>query len=421
MKPRANGTRYVLIHPLLIFISVWLLCFLLYAMHLSKLLVFTTAEVGSVVCWIIAPFIVGYFIVHIFYAVSPTSKHHIKAISNDEYLKRVEDKLDWWFRCWLVLSVIEIAFSGGFPLEWLIIGGSKNRTEFGLPIIHVFMVTLLSVLALTKFGLYLLHGDKRRLYIPFFQIIWSVVVISRSMMIVALVQSIVLLICIKGVTIKMVRWLSVVSLVTIVVFGTVGDLRQGDDSYFRDLAMPSANYPDWLPSGVLWAYIYVTTPVGNLVNTSNLSKPSYNIRFPNTIYTMFPTFIRIALYGKDPGLGMGGDLVYGPFNVSTAYVGPFMDYGYIGITCFSLLIGIISSYFWRKRRQFKYQLLYSVMVQCLALSIFWNFLFDTSFLGQFIWIFLLFRQKTFRVFPARAVSPVPCPQKSLPIEAGDLS
>jgi len=276
-----------------------------------------------------------------------------------------------------------------------------------LPIIHVFMVTLLSVLALTKFGLYLLRGDRRRLFIPFFQILWSVVVISRDMMIVALLQSIALLIFLKGVNIKMVRWLLIVSVATIVLFGYVGDLRQGDDSYFRDLALPSANYPEWLPSGVLWAYIYITTPVGNLVNTSNLSKPSYNILFPNTIHNMFPGAIRNALYGKDSGLGMGGDLVYGPFNVSTAYVGPFMDYGYVGIICFSLLIGIISSYFWRKRRQFKYKLLYSITVQCLALSIFWNFLFDTSFLGQLVWIYILFRQRPFGVLPGKEALPAP--------------
>lgn len=407
MKIRGDESKYTLIHPLLLFISVWLLCFLLYAMHLSRLLVFTTGEVASMASWIIAPFTAGYFIVHLFYAVSPTSKHPTTANNNEDYLKWIENKLDWWFRCWIILSIIEIAFSGGVPLEWLLTGSSKDRNDFGLPIVHVFVVTLLSVLALAKFGLYLLRGDRRRLYIPALQILWSFVVISRGMMIVTLVQSIVLFICIKGITIKKVRWFAAVSIVTIVLFGYVGDLRQGDDSYFRTLALPSASYPDWLPSGTLWAYIYITTPIGNLINTSHISKPSYNILFPNTIYHMFPEVIRDALYGKDTGLGLGGDLVYGPFNVSTAYVGPFMDYGYAGIACFSLLIGIISSYFWRKRRIFKYQLLYSIMVQCLALSIFWNFLFDTSFLGQLIWIYLLFSKWAFRAFPRRMVLHAP--------------
>ena len=392
--------KHVLIHPLTLFISVWLLCFMLYAMHLSGMLVFHTGEVGRMVWWIVAPFVAANLIYNAFYTVCPKrpARNWDKDVDDEGYLKKVERSLNRWFACWIFLSAIEIVFSGGLPLLWLIAGSTKEYVDFGLPFIHVFISSLLSVLSLSKLGLFLLRGDWRRLLIPIFQILWSVVIISRGVMVIALVQGVVLLFCLKRTSLKAIFRTLAMFVVAILLFGYVGDYRSGD--LFRNMAQPTASYPSWLPSGALWIYVYFTTPLGNLVNTSNVTQPSYDIRFPNTTYFLFPTPIRKAIYGEESNLGNGGDLVNEVFNVSSAYVGPFKDYGYPGVACFSILIGTLSAYFWRKRRRFRDQLLYAIIAQCIVLTIFSNYLFYNPFLGQFFWVYLIFSQKKFRIFPS---------------------
>ena len=49
-----------------------------------------------------------------------------------------------------------------------------------------------------------------------------------------------------------------------------------------------------------------------------------------------------------PILAVGRVPIQENLKVSSAYIDPFNDYGYTGIACFSLLISILSAYFWRR-------------------------------------------------------------------------
>lgn len=399
MKMPRNYSKF-LIHPLTVFVSVWLLCFLLYAMHLSDLLIVETSQVEVVVEWIILPFVITIVAVELFYLASPKLRPRFERVDvhDNLYLRQVERRLDRWFWYWLVLTAIEIIFSGGIPILWLVTGSSKTYVDFGLPVIHVVAGSLLTVISLAKFGLYLLRGNWRRLFIPIFQLAWGVVVVSRGEVVTVLIQLAVLWFCLKRVTFKIISRITVISILVIFLFGYIGDSRSAGSQTFRDLARPTANYPDWLPSGVLWFYIYITSPLDNLVYTAQGTKPSYSILFPKTTYFLFPTVIRNAIYGKDPSIEQEGDLVESSLNVSSAYIGPFVDYGYTGIGCFSVLMGLVTGYLWKKRRTLRDDLMYCIFAQCLALSIFWNYLLYFPFLVQIFWIYLLFSQRRFRLF-----------------------
>jgi hypothetical protein len=193
-----------------------------------------------------------------------------------------------------------------------------------------------------------------------------------------------------------IRWRTVLKTVgvgaaVICIFGFVGDFRSGAEE-FRQLAQPSAEYPSWFPSGVLWIYIYLTTSIGNLVNTVTVATPLRNPFFPNTMALLFPSVIRNALYGPEGATGaLSGELVTDAFNVSTAYVGPYQDFGLMGIVLFSVLLATTALYFWR-RAGTKGALMYSVIGQCLVLSIFFNHLFYLPVISQVGWIMLFFRR-----------------------------
>lgn len=384
----------LLLHPLVLFLSVWVLSFLLYAMHLSDLLTFSTTQVFHVFEWIVVPYVVAILLFEVFCALAPKQAvgAKLQSIHDVDYLVWVESRLFRWFTCWCALTLVEVFFSGGLPILWLIQGSSRNYVTFGLPVLHVFLNSLLAVLALSEFGMYILLGDKRRLLIPCWLIFWSIVVVSRGFVMVSLLQWGVLWLFLKGARIQTVFRAVIFIITVIVIFGYIGDWRTGGDA-FQALAQPSRNYPDWLPSGFLWFYIYLTTPLGNLVNTSLLATPLNSSLFPNTVYFLFPTIIRNLIYGKDAALQMDGELVTDNFNVSTAYTGPFHDYGYFGVVVFSTILAIIAAYYWRKRQTFRDGLIYTLVAQCLMFSIFTNFLFYNPFLGQVFWIYFLFRNR----------------------------
>lgn len=180
------------------------------------------------------------------------------------------------------------------------------------------------------------------------------------------------------------------------MFGYMGDIRSGS-SAFRAVARPTSSYPDWLPSGVLWFYIYITSPLANLVNTSLSTRPTGDLFFSHTVLFMFPTPLRNAIYGGQfsEDQQSAGDLITANLTVSSAYVGPYLDNGFVGIGCYSALLGILSAYCWKKRKSFRNELRYAIIGQCLLFSIFWNFLFYNPLLGQVFWIYIIFTKRKF--------------------------
>ena len=192
---------------------------------------------------------------------------------------------------------------------------------------------------------------------------------------------------IRGITWKTIAKGLTSLLAVILVFGYIGDMRTGSEA-FRQLAEPSSNYPDWLPSGALWVYIYVTTPINNLVNTAKTVTPANNLLFPNATSLLFPSILRNVVYGQTGAVdAASGDLVVDAFTVSTAYVGPLRDYGMFGVACFSILMGAISVHYWRDR-SLRGSLTYAVLGQCLVLSVFFNHLFYLPVITQIPWLYL---------------------------------
>jgi oligosaccharide repeat unit polymerase len=302
--------------------------------------------------------------------------------------KLLEQRLKVWFRAWLVISLIEIAVSGGLPLVWLVANSSKTYVDFGIQSLHGLVNSLLYSIALCHFALYLIKGQRRHLRIPVFAIVWSVLLITRALMLVALLEF-----AIAYLRLKRVRPATLIRIMFgtaffILVFGFVGDLRSGSEA-FRWVAQPTSEYPEWLPSGVLWVYIYVTTPINNLIYTMHSFRPVNSLLFPNSAATLFPTVIRTIIYGSQVGQASSGNLVDESFNISTAYVGPFQDYGLVGVVLFSVAIALICQYFWF-RDNLRDVLIFCVLTQCLLISLFFNNFFALPVITQIVWLYYFF-------------------------------
>lgn len=374
----------------------WLVVTFLYSLHLSSLLLFSTSEAISLTLLIVAPILIVSLLFHVAYSGSAQRKARTVVV-DDVPIVRLEITVRNCLRLWVGLALIETIISGGVPLVWLLTGNGKSNFDYGISSVHGMVNALLLALGVTSFALYLYTGKRRHLALPVFALLWSLVLVSRGTLIVLVAECVVIYL-----RLRRVRWtifvrIAGLALVLLLVFGYIGDFRSGAEA-FRDLARPTPDFPEWAPSGLLWAYIYITTPVNNLLYTMHTIHPTYNPLLPNTAATLFPTIFRNILYGKQGALdAISGGLVVEALNVSTAYVGPFQDMGRIGIVGFSTLSAALCEMFWR-RDGFRNILYFAVFAQALMLSLFYNLLFSLPILGQLVWFYYF----TYKATPKKA-------------------
>ena len=404
----------ILLHPLVAFSIVWLGVVFLYSLHLSKLLLYSTQEVIRIVLVIWVPFAAVTPASEHFQGVSSIflcgSSHHKLATPDFEALER---KLVVWFRIWMVVSFFEIIASGGVPLLWLIQHSSKTYLDFGISSLHGLVNSLLLSIGLCRFILFFLTGSRRHLLVPTFVLGWSILVVTRNMCysVMKLIEFAILLFRLRPVKKKTIARLAVGLVGLILLFGAIGDYRTGSSDLIRVWAQPTDEYPDWLPSGVLWAYIYISTPINNLVHTSQVVQPTNNLSFPSTVATVFPSIIRVLIYGDQLGEAESGELVASTFNVSTAYIGPVQDYGLVGITLFSMVIAAFCQLFWA-RTSLKGILVYSVLMQCLILTLFFDHFLYLPVIAQVAWIYYFFRCPAHNPYGLRAFFAMPFQNKA---------
>ena len=372
----------VLVHPLFLYSFVWFFVLILYSLKGSELLLFDVASVTEVVLlYIILPFYVFYALTKLFFFLAIGQKRQSERVLDVETFKFYLVKSYPFFKVllvsWLVLSILEIYLSGGLPFIWLLTGISKTYFDFGIPSLHGLLNSLVLALWLYYFIFYLFTKKKLFLFFVLFFFLWGVLIISRQLIIVGMLQSIVAFLLIRKISLKSVISIFLLFLAFVVLFGVVGDFRSGADS-FRMLAQPRGEYFSELPSGFLWVYIYVTTPLNNLVNSIMFAVPDWTF-FENTISLLLPSVIRNFFFTGD----QSGQLVTEAFNVSTAFVNPYLDLGIIGMVAYAGLHGILSAVLWKKLVM--RPLYYSVMGGILILTIFFNHLMYLPVLFQFVW------------------------------------
>ncbi|MBB5057279.1 oligosaccharide repeat unit polymerase [Granulicella aggregans] len=392
-----------MLHPVAIFSAVWLGVVSLYSLHLSKLLLYTTYETSRVVLWIWAPFAlaaIAYLPVRKVLSARYPLRHSIQPI----HLSSLDRQLVVAFRIWMTISVVEIIFSGGIPIVWLMIGSTKTYVNFGIPSLHGFVNSLILSISLCRFALFLITSDRRHLRVPAFILLWSMLVVTRNLMLVSLIQFLILFVRIRPIRKKTVINVCASLASFVLLFGIIGDYRSGSSDLIRQWAQPTDNYPEWLPSGLLWGYIYTSTPINNLIYTSHVFTPLNSITFPNTVSLLFPSLLRNVIYGEQLGDVESGQLVDPTFNVSTGYIGPYQDLGFAGILLFSVATSFFCMRYWY-RNDLKGILIYTVLGQCLVLSLFWNQFFSLPIITQLFWLEVFLRKRSPRKNMLRLLVP----------------
>ena len=383
-------TKTLFLHPLFLFILVWLGVLGLYLLRLSSLLGATNAEATSAVAIILVPFAVVMGGATLYFHLAPKVRIQRKQLLSNsaeiDELPHLKRRLKRWLFVWMFMSAVEIVVSGGVPLVWLFTGNPKTYADFGIPTLHGLLNSMLLALGLCYTAIFARYGGKRYLLGSVAIVGWAVLVVTRSMIIVNVLQTGMAIVLYRGMPAKLAIKLVALALIIVIGFGALGDLRTGATN-FLVVAQPTEAYPQWLPSGVLWVYIYLTTPINNLVHTMALVHPADSPLFPNTVAPLLPSVVRKIVYGESASSALSGELVDTAFNVSTAYIGPFQDYGAIGMMCFSFLISLVAAFYWW-RANFRDELIYVVIGQCLLISVFFNYFFSLPIITQVIWLYV---------------------------------
>ena len=369
------------LEPVLYFLAVWFIVILLYSLRLSYLL-----NGDIIVAWqfLIATF--GCFLLGYSIALFLRGKLILKNEFEYHDENRLRRRIVYLFLFWICFTVLEVIVSGGIPIIWMILGNGKKYDEFGVRSVHGLLNALQLAISLLSFYQYKKYGKRRFLYITLFLILWNLCVITRQVIVVMMVELFFVYLYLEINKIKFLRNLFFYGLLFVVLFGIVGDLRSGSE-HFKYLAQPSNDWPDWAPSGFLWVYIYISTPLNNLLYNFTFETVNINLSFPNTVSILFPSFIRNIFFDFST-YEVSGNLVTQAFNVSTAYASPYTDAGYLGVGLFSIYSGLFTGVFWwvKSLKRIFYR---AIIVQMIVLSIFFNHYFYLPVAFQLVWIFII--------------------------------
>jgi oligosaccharide repeat unit polymerase len=275
-----------------------------------------------------------------------------------------------------------VLYFGGAPFLGLVgIGPEILYTDFGIPGFHGLINALFYAVCCYRFALILLCDDPRRMkWLILVSSLYPVFVISRQVLISLLLQYLFIYLAIRRPTGRRYMRVVVVFIGVFFLFGYLGDLRSGREHIIQ-LAAPTFEYPDWVPSAFIWFYIYVCTPLNN-VNANIDIMPNY---LPlETVGSFIPSFARESFL-KAFGASRQWDLVTESFNVSSLLQSMVTDFGVYGSLGFALLCGLAFSVILRRSRHSPVAFFSLVVIlHGIALSFFANLLFHLVFLFQML-------------------------------------
>jgi len=287
--------------------------------------------------------------------------------------------------------LFEIIFFGGAPgLGILGLGSEIIYTDFGISGLHGLINSLFYTICVINFARYILGVSKNYKIILILSLIYPFITMSRQVLISILIQYILIYIALKKIYKTSYFKFSIVILIVFLIFGYLGDIRSGRENFLL-LSQPSFDYPAWLPSGFLWVYMYLCTPLNNVNHNIDIS-PNY-LPF-ETGATLIPTFARQYVVDFFGGGNSQWELVTESFNVSSLLQSFLTDFGIIGtiLLCFTLglLFSIVLN---RATKKPSYFFILIVILHGLVLSFFANLLFHLVFLFEMLTLYILLNFK----------------------------
>lgn len=195
---------------------------------------------------------------------------------------------NWVFYFLCVGFLADMAYEGVVPLWMIFSGNAYDYTDFGIPTLHVAVVTFGGVFSVIRFADYIYSKNRWYLFQAFFPILYDVLSVNRGAVLLALVSWFFIFIIKNGrLNIKQIIVFCIFLFFMIFLFGWIGDMRSGDETIY-EVGKPTEDFIDTgLSKSYFWLYIYATSPTANLIETVN----SYEVRNFEIFQQIFSEFI----------------------------------------------------------------------------------------------------------------------------------
>jgi hypothetical protein len=252
-----------------------------------------------------------------------------------------------------VLWLAEFLYEGGVPLFNILFNRPYNYRTFGIPSLHVFIVTFSSFYTIYLFHLYL--SSRRRLVLTLFAVnlFAAILIYSRAMFFFNTAACLFLFLTYRQRTPRYIRYLFVAGMVVLFyLFGVMGTLRVSreakrpyDNTLFLKIGGASQSFVDsFIPKEYFWTYIYVTSPLANLQNNVN-SFPEQRPR-PGRLAEMINNEVLMDFASKRINtifhrVREKEYTIPGPFNVSTVYSRCYSYAGWPGMFIMAIVVLVI--------------------------------------------------------------------------------
>jgi oligosaccharide repeat unit polymerase len=271
---------------------------------------------------------------------------------------------------WILVTLVEIIASGGLPIIWVIIGNGRTYEDFGVPSVHGFMNAIYLFLTFSAFIRLVSNRNRASLFEFLLLLSWSVIVVSRALMAIAILQVAVFFLLTSKFSLR-VKFGTILTGVVVFVaaFGFLGDIRAEE---FSILASTGLSDLDPRFSGLVWVYAYLASPIANLALNVSVDTAELKVVPVTFLLPLLPSFIQRALGYEVGFLGFSGYLAHDAFNVGTAFIQIFIDWGIIGILLYSFVLGMFGQIVWRGFVRTGRADIISLFIPCIVLTIFSN-------------------------------------------------
>ncbi len=379
----------VLLNPVTLYNVLWLGVISLYQLRLSKLQdELSIKGILLLIIPIVAFNLVYYIITLVRYLVKSSYKR--VSYTNKELNLFFNSKIIYnLFKFWFVIEILEIIYSKGLPIIWKLTGNSKTYMDFGIPTIHGFMNALgLVIIMLAFYYLIVINQrDTKMKIIIFIMFVLYTCMITRQVLISAIIQIFTIYIVVT----KKVNWKKffIVSIISIIVFGILGNIRTGYKEFLNVALIETNINKNFI--GIYWIYMYLTMTVANINSIANMVFENLGLYPIASSY--LPSVIR-NIFFYDTNKIIPNYLVTQAFNVSGYYIDFYLGFKYLGVAIIGGIYGFIGSYLFNKvknNKNNKYIIYYAVYLQIILLSFFYNHLLYLPSGFQFVVIYLIYK------------------------------
>jgi oligosaccharide repeat unit polymerase len=381
----------IILNPCLLYALIWSFLLLLYSQMLSELLLPLSIEAFIYFATTIIVFIFGFLTFSLITNKIIISPNVDINIYKNWILSRNTSKTISILSKILLLGLsVELLYFQNLPL-FSILGFGKTilYTEFGFQGIHGLLNSILLVIITLRFARQIIQPDVRNLFIIIILLLWPVLLVTRQLFITIALQFILIFILIRGANYKIFMRIVILIFLLIYIFGYLGDLRSGREGIIA-LARPTIEYPSYLPSGFLWVYIYMVSPLNNVVN--NISIAPYYAPV-NIVSNLIPSFARDSFQELFTVNTPIWELVNPILNVSSIHQKYITDFGLYGS---NIIYFIMSFYFCyllkRAKNDPRYGFALIVILHGIIVSFFVDFLLHLVFIAQLIFYITLFKK-----------------------------